>query len=129
MAGKSENEKQIAELIRQAAAARNELGSLAASLRRSLDLPARVRASLSGHPGRWMAGSVISGMAASVFFRRKPKATAMARPGSAWLAILAMLAAVAKPLAKAWLMGRLKDWFERPQQTASMSRPVRGPLH
>jgi hypothetical protein len=128
MAGKSESEKEIAELIRQAGAARSELGAQAAKLRDGLDVPARLRSSLSGHPARWMAGSLVSGMAASLLFRRKPKPAPGIQSKRAWLAILAMLTAVAKPLVKEWLLARLKDLLAGHHHPTPVTRPVPRPL-
>ncbi len=127
MARNAEEEKQIGELIRQSAAARSHLGDQALKLRRNLDIPARVRGSLGGHPGRWMAGSLFSGMAASFLLRRKPKHAPPASKGLL-LAILAMLASAAKPLVKAWLAGCLKELLLRSQTKISPGRPVARPL-
>ncbi len=127
MARHSEEEKRIGELIRQAAAARSRLATQAVKLRRNLDVPARLRSSLGGHPGRWMAGSLVSGMAASLLLRRKPK-HAPAKSKGLLLALLAMLFSAAKPLLKAWLAGRLKDLLLRSHSTISPDRPIARPL-
>ena len=127
MARNSEEEKRIGELIRQSAAARSQLGSQALRLRRNLDIPSRLRGSLGGHPGLWMAGSLFSGMAASLLFRRKPKHPP-AKSKGLLIAILTMLASAAKPLVKAWLAGRLKELLLRSQTKISPGRPVARPL-
>ncbi|HSP43026.1 MAG TPA: hypothetical protein VLO11_09155 [Luteolibacter sp.] len=127
MARNPEEEKRIGELIRQAAAARSHLAEKAVKLRRNLDVPSRLRSALGGHPGRWMAGSLVSGMAASLLMRRKPK-HAPARSKGLLFAILAMLFSAAKPLLKAWLAGRLKELLLRSHSTISPQRPVARPL-
>jgi hypothetical protein len=127
MARNPEEEKRIGELILQAAAARARLSGHAVKLRRTLDVPTRLRDSLGGHPGRWMAGSLVSGMAASLLLRRKPK-HAPVKSKSLLLAILTMIFTAAKPLLKAWLAGRLKELLLRSHSTISPQRPVARPL-
>ena len=127
MARNPEEEKRIGELILQAASARASLAGHAMKLRRTLDVPARLRDSLGDHPGRWMAGSLVSGMAASLLLRRKPR-QAPAKSKGLLLALLAMLYSATKPLLKAWLTGRLKEILLRPRSTISPERPRPRPL-
>jgi hypothetical protein len=75
-----------------------------------------------------MAGSLISGMAASVIFRRKPKPAPSILPKGGWLSVLAILGTLAKPLLKAWLLGRLKDFLAAPHHQTAVSRPAPRPL-
>jgi hypothetical protein len=126
MARKSEEEKRIRELIEQAEIARRALAGSFTKLRGTLNVPARLRSSLMGHPGGWMAGSLVSGLAASLLFRRKPKTVSKSR--GIPFAILAMLGTAARPLVKAWLLGRLKHFVTRAQSSAPPSRPVARPL-
>ena len=114
MARKPEEQKRIDEIIRQAEAARRQLVGQAQHLRERIDIPARLRNSLGGHPGRWMAGSLFSGLAASLLLRRKP-ARAVKSSGTL-VAILGMLFTAARPLLKFWLAALAKRLASRAQE-------------
>jgi len=120
MARKPEEEKRIEEIIRQAAAARRQLAGQAHHLRERLDIPARLRGSLSGHPGRWMAGSMFSGLAASLLLRRKP--ARIVKSSGTLVAVLGMLFTAARPLLKIWLAALAKRLASRAQERFLASR-------
>lgn len=106
---------EIERLIRISESARSCLQDEAISLRRRLDVPARVRDSLKSHPMGWVLGSLGSGLAASLFFRRKaaPAAStaATAKPRG-WLAsLLGLGLTAAQPLLKVWLTRQLTGYL------------------
>lgn len=79
------------------------------ALRQRLDVPARVRDSLREHPTGWLFGSLASGLAASMLFRRKPAAPKQPRgfPG----VLLGLTLTAVRPLLKVWLADQLKLWL------------------
>jgi hypothetical protein len=99
---------EIQRLIRLSQASRSCLGSEVAALRHRLDFPSRVRTSLKEHPSAWMFGSLASGLAASLIFRRRPPAPKKRRGISG--SLLGLTLTAARPLAKIWLAGQLKHW-------------------
>lgn len=114
---------QIEHLIRLGSAARACLEDEAATLRKRLDFPSRVRDSLASHPASWMLGSLASGLLASTLFRRRKRIATPKRRG-AILGLLGLTLTAAKPLAKVWLANQLKDWMVRPKSPASSPRPL-----
>ncbi len=99
---------EIRELINSSAAARSSLEYEVATLRRRLDVPARVRESLKNQPLGWLLGSLASGLAVSFLIRRKP---ATARKPSGFLSrLLGLVLTSARPLVKIWLTRQLKQW-------------------
>lgn len=129
MVRKPSPQAEVEQLIRQAQAARRCLSSEAEVLRHKLDIPARIRSSLAGHPGTWMAGSLFSGLAASLFFRRKRKpAPVAAKPKSTLFAVLGLLLTALRPLAKIWLANQAKRWLTESSSPAPSSRPIPRPL-
>jgi hypothetical protein len=99
---------EIQRLIRLSEASRSCLESEVITLRHRLDVPARIRGSLKEHPSTWLFGSLASGLAASLMFRRKPAAVKKRRgiPG----VLLGLTLTAARPLAKVWLADQLKHW-------------------
>lgn len=105
---KPQTNPEIQHLIHLAEASRSCLGAEAAALRHKLDFPARVRSSLRHHPSAWMLGSLASGLAASMLLRRRPPAPKKRRGFSH--SLLGLTLTAARPLAKIWLAGQLKQW-------------------
>ena len=99
---------EIQRLIELSAASRSVLDREASALRHRLDVPSRIRGSLKQHPTGWLVGSLASGLAASLIFRRKPSIDKKRRgiPG----VLLGLTLTAARPLAKVWLTNQLKDW-------------------
>lgn len=97
----------IQRLIRLSEASRSFLGNEAAALKHRLDVPARLRDSLKSHPSTWLFGSLASGLAASLMFRRKPVLEKKRRGIPATLLGLTLTAA--RPLAKVWLANQVKQ--------------------
>jgi hypothetical protein len=106
---KLSEESEIQRLIQLSAASRRFLETEATSLKNRLDVPSRVRESLKRNPSTWMAGSMVSGLAASLLFRRRPAAVKKTRGLPAILLGLTLTAA--RPMAKVWLANQLKQWI------------------
>lgn len=117
---KSPDSSDIQRLIALSAAARSCLHGEVSALRRRLDVPARLRGSLQHHPATWMLGSLVSGLAASFVFRRKPSSVKPSRGipakmlGVAWTA--------SRPLMKIWLADQVKNWLAGQPLPAPASR-------
>lgn len=110
MASHTSRNQEIERLIRLAEQSRGQLGGKIHQLRRQLDVPARMKASVFRHPSLWMAGSMFSGLAASSLFRRRRPAEPKKKKGLAAL-LLGLTLTAAKPAAKIWLANRAKDWM------------------
>lgn len=116
MAHPTEKPKQLAELIRQAEASRLELTAAHARIRRSLDVPARIKASVAGSPSKWLGGSLVAGLASSLLFRTgKRKAARRAekenKPRGFFLGLALTLLALSKPALKIYATKLLKDYL------------------
>lgn len=100
------NTRKIRELLRQAEAARSVIHTDVALLKHRLDVPARIRESLSQRPGTWLFGSLGAGLLASIALRgRAPRAERKAKGWKSVVFGLAMTAA--RPLLKTYLTGQL----------------------
>ncbi|MES2660886.1 MAG: hypothetical protein V4689_19830 [Verrucomicrobiota bacterium] len=115
-------------MIRQAGDARSFLENEAIALRQRLDVPARIRSSLKVHPTGWLLGSAASGLAASWFFRRKPARTEK-KSSRLPFSMLGLILTVARPLAKVWLSGQVKDYLAGTQRNKAFIRPASEPPH
>lgn len=109
-------------MIRLSAASRRCLGREASALRQRLDVPTRVLQSLRHHPAAWLAGSLLTGFAATLVFRRKPAAPKRTR-GLRGLALALALSAV-RPVVKAWIGERLKQVLAAQLRPRLPSRPL-----
>lgn len=128
MAHPTQKPKQLAELIRQAEASRLALSETHARVRRSLDVPARIKASMLGAPSKWLGGSLAAGFVTSLLFRPgKRKAAerakkAMKPRGLLWgLAIT--LFTLSKPALKIYATKLLKDYLARRLASAGRRTP------
>lgn len=109
---KSAEKSEIERLIRLSAAARSRLTHDAAALREKLDVPARIRHSLHDKPGLWLTGSIVSGLAASMLFRRKKSARAEKSRGIGGT-LLGLTLTTARPLLKIWLGNAMRKWLNQ----------------
>lgn len=119
---KFQQSQEIQRLIQAAQVARSYLEIEAISLKQRLDVPARIRGSLKSHPTGWLVGSTVSGLAASLLFRRRPVVTEKKRK-SFPLALLGLTLTAVRPLAKVWLTDQVKGYLtgasaKRPSQRA-----------
>jgi|694.fasta_scaffold16262_7 hypothetical protein len=101
--------REIERLIRMGDASRARLSVDLLELRHRLDVPTRIRTSLREHPSRWLGGSLIAGLGASLLFRRRAAPPKVAKGKLGWVLTLAV--AAARPLVKSWLADRLKQQF------------------
>jgi hypothetical protein len=113
--------QELQRLISLSAAARSCLGIEAATLRHRLDVPTRVRNSLKQNPTGWLLGSLGSGLAASLVFRRKPALTE-AKSRSLPSALLGLTLTAVQPLAKVWLTDKLKNYLNHSLQRQVATR-------
>jgi hypothetical protein len=100
---------EIQRLIDLSAASRSFLESEAASFRNRWDIPARARQSLKEHPTAWLLGSLGTGLAASLMFRKK-NVTDKKRRGIPGV-LMGLTLTAARPLAKVWLANQAKQWI------------------
>ncbi len=127
MAQPTEKSKQIAELIKQGENSRLLLGDANSGLIKVLDVPSRIRSSLTGAPSKWLGGSLIAGIAASLLFRRRKK-TAPERIFSTTKehglvhGILALVFTLSKPAIKIYATKLLKDYLTRRMCESSHGR-------
>ncbi len=116
---KSAEKSEVESLIRLSAAARSRLTHDAISLREMLDVPARIRHSLHNKPGIWLTGSIVSGLAASMLFRRKKSARAEKSRGIVGT-LLSLTLTTARPLLKIWLGDALRKWLSHRITTSTV---------
>jgi hypothetical protein len=105
--------QEIRRLIQQSDSARFCLEREAISLKQRLDVPARIRSSLSKNPTGWFLGSIGSGLAASMLFRRKERGTLEKKSRSLSSTLIGLGVSAARPMAKAWLAGQAKRYFTK----------------
>jgi len=106
---KPQKNPEIQRLIDLGAVARLCLGDEITALRRNLDIPSRIRASLKHHPAAWGLGSLAAGFITSCLFRRKIQPEKKRRGIPATL--LDITWSAARPLAKIWLAHLIKRWM------------------
>lgn len=99
--------QEIERLIRASAASRSCLQIEATELKQRLDFPSRIRGSLKSHPSAWLVGSLASGFAGSLLFRRRP-VTADKKPRGLALTLLGLALTAVRPFAKVWLADQVK---------------------
>ena len=112
MAQELSEDQELQRLIRQAEAARVSLKRDVTQLKAKLDVRSRIRKSLRIHPSVWLVGSLFTGFATSLVFRRSPKEKKLGRRRRGLLATLLGLALTAgRPLAKVWVSKQLKGYI------------------
>ena len=102
--------QELERLIRLAAASRSCLTSEVIALRQRLDFPTRIRGSLKSHPTAWLFGSLASGFAGSLMFRRK-SAAPETKPRGSVVTLLGLALTAARPFAKVWLADQVKSYL------------------
>lgn len=99
-------------MIRQAEVARATLKHDVTVLKAKLDVPSRIRRSLKIHPSGWLLGSLVSGFAGSLLFRRsKPARGKKAARGEFLFSLIGLALTAARPLAKVWLSTQVKNYI------------------
>ncbi len=128
MAQPTEKSKQLAALILQAEASRTKLTETHARFRRKLDLPARIKSSVTGAPAKWLGGSLAAGLAASLFFRPKKKrfpakAVIVNKQRGLVFGLLTLLFTLSKPALKIYATNLLRDYLARRLTGAARRTP------
>jgi hypothetical protein len=118
MAQSTEKNKRLAELVMQGEVSRLKLSEAHAQLKRTLDLPGRVKSSVKDEPAKWLGGSLVAGLAASFLFRsRKKKLSAhlkaVKKERSFFFGLITLLFTLSKPVAKIYASKILKDYLTR----------------
>jgi hypothetical protein len=115
MAKPTQKSLKLAQLIRQAEAARFQLGMAHMELRRKLDIPLRIRDSLKSSPLKWLGGSLGVGFLGSLIFRSKRRRPIQEneKKHRGWFAgLLLMLFTLVKPTLKIYATKFLKDYLQ-----------------
>lgn len=102
--------REIQRLIQTGDTARGVLGSEIRAFKHKLDVPARIKDSLTSHPTGWLGGSLVAGMAGSLLFRRKAKREQVKKKGL-WGIALGLAISALRPFIKVWLAGQLKSYL------------------
>ena len=117
MVKSTQQQAEIAELIRRSETARLQLSDAHAALKDKLNVPARLKESLKAEPKKWMGGSLVAGLLFSRMFRsRKPqqeKVQQVRKQRNILLGALALLVSLAKPAAKIYATNLLREYFQR----------------
>lgn len=129
MAHPTEKSKKLAELVKRGEDSRLALSGAHARLSHALDMPSRIKSSITGAPAKWLGGSLLAGFAASLFLRpgkRKALAPApIAKKERGFLPGLLILAfTLSKPVVKIYATKLLKDYLSSRLAEGSRSRPV-----
>ena len=118
MAQSTEKSKRLGELVRQAEASRLRLSETHARLKKTLDVPSRIKASFTDGPAKWLGGSLVAGVATGFLFRpRKSKVSArvksVRKERNFLFGLVALLFTLSKPVAKIYASKFLKDYLTR----------------
>jgi hypothetical protein len=124
---KLQQTQEIERLIRLGEAARSSLEVEAISLKQRFDIPSRLRESLKSHPTGWLVGSLASGLAASLLFKRRPPAREK-KSRSLPLTLLGLSLTAVRPLAKVWLTDQVKHYFSAPRAGPPTNRHPASPV-
>lgn len=101
----------VADLLRRSQAARDRLSLDIAQFKHRVDVPGRLKESLNSNPTGWIGGGLLAGLLASLALRRQKQPEPKRRSGLAGLALTAA-GALARPLVKSWLTGKLRNSLE-----------------
>ena len=102
---------EIQRLIRLGGSARGLLGAEAARMKRSLDVPARVRSSLKQHPTGWLVAALGSGLMVSALLRRRSSSPSGKKHRSLPIAALGLVLTAFRPFLKMWLTDQVKNYL------------------
>ena len=128
MAHPTEKSKRLAVLVKQGEASRLVLSGAHARLRHTLDMPLRIKSSITSAPAKWLGGSLVAGFATSLLFRSgKKKAPAQIvtakKERGFILGLLTLMFALSKPAVKIYATKLLKDYLSRRFIEGSHGRP------
>ena len=111
MARDPQKRPEIAELIRRIEISRASVGSHVVQLKHTLDVPSRIKRSVTTSPLAWFGGSLGAGVIASRIFRRKPKKVETKSKGLTGL-LFATLLTLIKPAIRGLIMSELQRRFK-----------------
>ncbi|MFM2197827.1 MAG: hypothetical protein RLZZ505_1259 [Verrucomicrobiota bacterium] len=128
MAYPTEKSKRLADLVKQGENSRLVLSDAHARLRHTLDVPSRIKSSITGAPAKWLGGSLVAGLAASLLFRSGKKKTpaqivTVKKERGFLLGLLALAFTLVKPAAKIYATKLLKDYLSRRFMDGAAARP------
>jgi hypothetical protein len=130
MAKPTQQETEIAELIRRSEASRLRLSDAHAALKDRMDVSARLKESLKTEPAKWLGGSLVAGFVASRLFRPRRKSAEniprVKKQRNFLFGTLALATTLAKPAAKIYATKLVKDYLKKHLENASARRPVSG---
>lgn len=118
MAHPTETSKRLDELVKSSEASRLALSDAHAGLMHAIDFPARLKSSMFSSPVKWLGGSMVAGLATSLFFRSgkmnatSPPTTAKKERGL-MLGLLSLAFSLSKPALKVYATKLLKDYLAR----------------
>jgi predicted acylesterase/phospholipase RssA len=115
---------EVERLIRLSENARSCLESEAGRIRRRLDVPARIRDSLSAHPTSWLFGSLASGLVASMLFSRRSQPAVKTKSRGIPGMLLGLTLTAVRPLAKVWLSNQASRWMCQSASYPPVARPL-----
>jgi hypothetical protein len=135
MADPTEKSKRLAELVKRSEASRLALSDAHAGLMHAMDLPSRLKSSMSASPIKWLGGSMAASLVASLLFRSRKKnaparlATVKKERGSL-PGLLSLALSLSKPVLKIYATKLLKDYLARRLMAGEQGRPsaTRTPL-
>jgi len=129
MAHSTEKSKRLAELVKQGETSRLALSGAHARLRQTLDMPSRIKSSITSAPAKWLGGSLVAGFATSLLFRsgkkQAPAQIVSAKKERGFVpGLLALLFTLSKPAVKIYATKLLKDYLSRRLIEGSHGRPA-----
>ncbi len=120
MAKSTNTTAEIRKLVLLSETARLELGRSHARLKDRFDFSGRVKSQISSEPAKWLGGSAAIGFLLSALFKpkKKPAPTparvhTVKKERNALVGVVAILLAVAKPIARIYATKFLKDYLKR----------------
>jgi hypothetical protein len=118
MAYPTEKSKRLAELVRQGEAARSTLTDAHRGLMHAIDLPSRIKSSITSAPAKWLGGSLLAGLATSFIFRKREKKTsvrtlATGKEHGPMYGLATLVFTLSKPALKIYATKLLKDYLTR----------------
>lgn len=107
--------------------ARGLLGAEAARVKRSLDVPARVKSSLKQNPTGWLVAALGAGLLVSSLLRRRSSSPVRKKHRSLPVVVLGLALTAFKPFLKMWLTDQAKNYLiaHLRGQGVAARRPVR----
>jgi len=118
MAQSSATSKRLAELVKNSEASRLVLFDIHAGLMHAVELPARLKSAMFSSPVKWLGGSMLAGLVASLLFRSgkmnaTSRLTTAKKEHGIMLGLLSLAFSLSKPALKVYATKLLKDYLAR----------------